>query len=228
MATIQEFTAKAQRGDKIAQCDLGVCYAEGRGVPRSNQQAVYWFQKSAAQNYAPAQYFMGIAYKKNIVIVPFTHQTELCGLMVDCFDKSARQGYAPAQYELALCYQDGKGKFHFNSQMQNIKQYLLWMTKSAEQNYSPAQFQLGETYYTGVEGVPSDMDKCKYWLKKGAANGNDKAQYLLGYIYYVEDRRYADFDEMIALEKQTKSLWKKAAAQGNQQAKQDLWDFFHE
>jgi hypothetical protein len=40
---------EARKGDASAQDDVGVLYAEGRGVRRNDLKAVYWLKKSAAQ-----------------------------------------------------------------------------------------------------------------------------------------------------------------------------------
>ena len=47
--------AAAEKGDAPAQNALGRCYAKGRGVPQSWEEAVYWYRKAAAQGSAKAQ-----------------------------------------------------------------------------------------------------------------------------------------------------------------------------
>jgi TPR repeat protein len=41
----------AQQGNRGAQNDIGIMYAEGRGVKQDNAEAVKWFQKSAEQGH---------------------------------------------------------------------------------------------------------------------------------------------------------------------------------
>jgi TPR repeat protein len=45
-----------------AQYNLGIAYTFGKGVLKDYKQAVYWYQKAAAQGYAEAQSNLGIAY----------------------------------------------------------------------------------------------------------------------------------------------------------------------
>ncbi|MBR5735095.1 MAG: sel1 repeat family protein, partial [Desulfovibrionaceae bacterium] len=40
--------------------NLGIMYFEGRGVPRNSKQAISWWQKAAEQNYAEAQFYLGM------------------------------------------------------------------------------------------------------------------------------------------------------------------------
>src|ERR1019366_3953311 len=50
-----EFKSKAERGDAQAQSNLGLCYAQGRGVAKDDVEAVKWFRMAAEQDYAKAQ-----------------------------------------------------------------------------------------------------------------------------------------------------------------------------
>lgn len=47
----QFYAYAAERGEPMAQYMLGIAYGSGDGVPFDIQQARYWLQKSAAQNY---------------------------------------------------------------------------------------------------------------------------------------------------------------------------------
>ena len=54
--------ARAEAGEAIAQYNLGVLYATGRGVPRDDAEAVRWWRLAAEQGYAYAQYNLGNMY----------------------------------------------------------------------------------------------------------------------------------------------------------------------
>lgn len=45
----------AKCGDAWAQRNLGVCYENGQGVPRSQEKAKEWYRKAAEQGYEDAQ-----------------------------------------------------------------------------------------------------------------------------------------------------------------------------
>ena len=52
----------AEQGDATAQYNLGVMYANGRGVPKDDTEAVRWYRLAAEQGQADAQYGLGIMY----------------------------------------------------------------------------------------------------------------------------------------------------------------------
>lgn len=54
--------AAAQGGDASAQEDLGIRYAEGRGVTKNQEEALKWFRRAAEQGAPNAQYRLGMSY----------------------------------------------------------------------------------------------------------------------------------------------------------------------
>ena len=45
----KEFKAKAEKGDRSAQYNLGVCYSNGIGVVKDEAEAVKWYRKAAVK-----------------------------------------------------------------------------------------------------------------------------------------------------------------------------------
>ncbi len=58
---IKLWTPAAEKGDPAAQTNLGALYE--RSAPPDYASAVSWYQKAAAQNYAPAEIALGEAYE---------------------------------------------------------------------------------------------------------------------------------------------------------------------
>jgi TPR repeat protein len=52
----------ADQGNAKARYDLGVMYANGRGVPQDDAEAAKWFRLAADQRYASAQNNVGAMY----------------------------------------------------------------------------------------------------------------------------------------------------------------------
>ena len=52
----------AEQGNKVAQNNLGVLYAEGNGVPQDYTEAAKWYRLAAEQGYSRAQYKLGASY----------------------------------------------------------------------------------------------------------------------------------------------------------------------
>jgi len=59
---LQEWQPLAEQGDVSAQYNLGIIYANGRGVPENNAEAIKWFRKAAEQGHASAQNNLGKMY----------------------------------------------------------------------------------------------------------------------------------------------------------------------
>ncbi len=93
----------AEQGHARAQFNLGVAYANGRGVPQDHAEAVKWWRLAAAQGYALAQAHLGIMYDKGLG-VPQDHAEA-----VKWFRLAAAQGNALAQLNLGALYANGQG-----------------------------------------------------------------------------------------------------------------------
>ena len=63
-SSLQVDRIAAERGDADAQYNLGMMYADGRGVPQDDTTAVEWFQKAAEQGHALAQKNLGVVYEQ--------------------------------------------------------------------------------------------------------------------------------------------------------------------
>ncbi len=61
---IEELHKVAEQGEAFAQTFLGNKYAEGRGVPENDREAVKWYRKAAEQGWPGAQCDLGIMYEK--------------------------------------------------------------------------------------------------------------------------------------------------------------------
>jgi TPR repeat protein len=54
----------AEQGYASAQANLGNMYANGRGVPQDDAEAVKWYSKAAEQGVAQAQFNLGVMYAR--------------------------------------------------------------------------------------------------------------------------------------------------------------------
>src|SRR5215510_5144385 len=87
----------ANLGDSGAQTSLGYLYALGAVVPKDEEQAFRWFQRAATDNYAPAQYDLGL-----LMLQPGMHHDEKAGAR--WLTRAAQQGLAPARVNLGILY----------------------------------------------------------------------------------------------------------------------------
>ena len=100
---LAEWTPLAEQGDIEAQYNLGIMYANGRGVPENDKTAVKWYTLAAEQGDIDAQYNLGVMYD-NGDGVPENNKTA-----VKWYTLAAEQGYAKAQINLGVMYANGEG-----------------------------------------------------------------------------------------------------------------------
>ncbi len=136
--------------------------AEGKGVARDYEQAVFWYEKATAQGYASAQFNLGLMFYNGQGVAQDYQRA------VSWYRKAAVQGNAEAQFNLGVMYYNGRGV------ALGFKEAVSWYEKAAAQEHTPAQISLGVMYYNG-EGVAQDhVEACK-WLILAGTNGNEVA-----------------------------------------------------
>ena len=184
----------AQLGSADAQCELGDCYAKGRGVSADIAKAARWYEKAAKQGNAQGLYKMGCCCLSGVGVAQNNDRA------FSYFTQAADQGHAEAQYALGNCYNSGKGT------AASASQAAEWYTKAARQGNVEAQLKLAERY-----GKENDA-KAVTWYRKAAGAGNAEAQYKLGNCYYRG---------LCGLQKdadKAMELFRKAAGQGHKAA----------
>lgn len=100
---LREWRPLAEQGNPGAQVFLGIMYADGKGVPKDNRQAVAWYRKAAEQGFSAAQHDLGRMYTKGIGVPQDDDQA------VFWYRKAAEQGEAEAQALLGGMYVIGRG-----------------------------------------------------------------------------------------------------------------------
>ena len=61
-AAVKWYRMAADQECAPAQCNLGLCYETGRGVPQNVHDAVKWFCRAARQGDKTAQHNLGVYY----------------------------------------------------------------------------------------------------------------------------------------------------------------------
>lgn len=175
---LAELRPAAEQGDAVSQFDLGVMYANGKGVPQDYVEAVKWYRKAADQGLAEAQSNLGDMYAngqgvpqdhaeavkmyRKIFDQGFDEGLALDAEAVEWCRKAADQGDAASQLNL--------GKMHANGQgiPQDDAEAVKWYRRAAEQGQAEAQALLGEMYYRG-QGVPQNYVEAHKWYNLSAA-----------------------------------------------------------
>jgi TPR repeat protein len=156
---LREWTPLAEQGLDRAQYNLGVMYANGRGVPQDDKTAVKWYRLAAEQGYAAAQYKLGFMYA-NGRGVSQDYKTA-----AKWYTLAAEQGDAYAQFNLGVMYANGRGV------PKDDKTAVKWYRLAAEQGNVRAQSNLGLMYFEG-KGVPKDNVYAHMWYDVAASSGD--------------------------------------------------------
>ncbi|HSS99095.1 MAG TPA: serine/threonine-protein kinase [Terriglobales bacterium] len=185
----------AERGNAVAQNELGRLYQSGQGVQKDPAKAVEWFHKAADQGHPVAQLNLGIAYDDGVGVTKDAAQA------VQWYTKSAAQGNSKAETRLGFLYETGSGVTKDNAQAAQLYrqaaeqgnaraqmrlgflyqsgagvdkdnvQAAQWYQKAADQNFAPAQERLATMYQKGW-GVDKSGSQAKFWNEKAKANRN--------------------------------------------------------
>jgi uncharacterized protein len=126
----QKSLAAAERGDAVAQLDLGTRYARGEGVEKDDAEAAKWLRKAADQNLALAQLNMGVLYATGRGVPRNNAEA------VRWYRKAEEQGLPQAQLNLGLSYDLGLGVTMDKAEADS------WWQKAANQGNSGAEKNL--------------------------------------------------------------------------------------
>jgi hypothetical protein len=105
----------AEKGNTIAQHNLGVSYFQGEGVAKDLKEAEKWFRLAAEKGHAPAQSSLGL-----MKLMSKDYKEALKWVQL-----SADQGYAPSQVNLGIMYYEGQGV------ARNHVRAHMWMSLAA-------------------------------------------------------------------------------------------------
>jgi len=124
--TVQNLSAKAEKGDASAQWVLGTLYGSGAGVPQNYTEAVKWVRKAADQGNAFAQGDLGVYYH-NGQGVPQDYVEA-----VKWWHRAAEQGIPDSQAKLGAAYALGQGV------PQDYEEAYAWLSLAAAQGNNDA------------------------------------------------------------------------------------------
>ena len=167
---IEDLFQAAELGNVAAQCNLGLMYAQGEGLPCDYAEAEKWLRNAAEQDDPRAQYNLGVLYLNG------NGALKNDSLAVEWLKKSAEQGHVEAQKSLGSIYLRG------NSVAKDEAEAAKWWRKAAEQGDPEAMFDLGVAYEYG-NGVDQNYKAAANWYSKAAKRGDVPSQFHLGMLY---------------------------------------------
>jgi len=153
----------AMSGDPRAAFEVGMRYAEGRGVAADAKAASEWYAKAAEKGLAAAQYRWAVALEKGIGVARDTEQAKRW------YAVAAEAGNVRAMHNL--------GVLHANAR--DIATALPWFQKAADLGLRDSQFNLGIIHALG-SGVKQDLAVSYKWFALAARQGDKEADKKMG------------------------------------------------
>jgi localization factor PodJL len=148
--------------DPAAQYEMGVRYADGRGVPQSLPDAVRWFEMAAEAGFTPAQFRLGSLNEKGEGVRKDVKAAQRLYLT------AAAKGHAKAMHNLAVLYAEGiDGKPDYKAASE-------WFRKAAGHGVTDSQYNLAILFARGI-GVQVSLAESYKWFALAAANGDSDA-----------------------------------------------------
>jgi localization factor PodJL len=154
--------AAALKGDATAAYEIGVRFAEGKGVPANYDEAAKWYDRAAKAGVVPAIFRLGTFYEKGLSV------KKDVDIARRYYQQAAERGNAKAMHNLAVLDADGGGKGA------DYKSASQWFRKAADRGVADSQFNLGILYARGI-GVEQNLAESFKWFSLAAAQGDADA-----------------------------------------------------
>jgi TPR repeat protein len=158
------FKARNQ-GDAEAQYQIGIVFNGGIGLDKNEDEAIYWFKKSADGNYYKSFWRVGFYYRMK----------ENFNLAFILYEKGAERGCCYAQCSLGYFYSNGLGT------AVNFEKAVYWFQKSVEAGNAVAMNNLGMMYEFGQYLEKNIIKAYELYLKSAMLN-NDTAMLNLSIV----------------------------------------------
>jgi localization factor PodJL len=152
----------AMAGNAAAQYEVGIRYAEGRGVPVNSQEAAKWLEFAAKQNLPLAQFRLAGLYEKGIGVKKDVETARRL------YKSAAEQGNAKAMHNLAVLYAEGAAV------KPDYRTAAQWFRLAADHGVADSQYNLAILYARGI-GVDQNLSESYKWFALAAAQGDQDA-----------------------------------------------------
>ena len=184
--------------NRINQLVLGTLYYYGKGVDKDENQAFYWYKKSAEAGDTYAMYMLVTCYEEGIGCEKDANQASYWAYKTALnlgyrYEKgigrekdenkafywykiAVKSGNTVAMIYLGNCYRKGIGC------EKDLNEAFYWFRRSARAGDPAAMCILAICYGEGI-GCEKDLNQAMYWYKKSAEAGNISAMYNLSFHY---------------------------------------------
>ena len=166
----------AEQGDAEAQNELGKAYLKGELVERDFNEAYSWFEKSARQGFAPAQFNLASCYEK--INKDWKQATNWYLKAVEQGDPDAHIGYYRCKKMIAVKEQDFELAANYRDKekllMTNMKRLLLSLGTGGMNILNGIAFQIASQ----VELMAIDKIPAHWKLESPAISRNPMVRFV--------------------------------------------------
>ncbi|OAF14837.1 hypothetical protein AYJ54_41735 [Bradyrhizobium centrolobii] len=152
----------AMKGDATAAYEIGLRFAEGKGIATNYDEAAKWYDRAAQAGVVPATFRLGTLYEKGLGV------KKDADIARRYYTQAAERGNAKAMHNLAVLDADGGGRGA------NYKSAAQWFRKAADRGVADSQYNLGILYARGI-GVEQNLAESFKWFSLAAAQGDADA-----------------------------------------------------
>lgn len=151
-----EWQPLAEQGQAIAQYQLGLLYANGKGVEKDDAKARKWYEKSAIQGHTEAQVNFGI-----LLLYARGGQQDYKMAMY-YLRLSANKGHDLAQRKLGQMYEHGDGV-----QQDYVKAYMWYSLGAAKGEEAGARLRDALAKKMDPDQISEAQKLAREWKPKG-------------------------------------------------------------
>jgi len=154
-------TRAAELGTPDFALSLGMMYYEGENyfqIPQNHSDALLWVRRSADQQFALAEYVMGVMLEQGRAI-----PADVNGA-IDWYTRAANQGVPSAQGSLGDLY------YHGTKVERDCALAMKWLQAAADQDVGYAQYMLGRIFETG-DCASKDLVQAYVWYSNAWFKG---------------------------------------------------------
>ena len=152
----------ALAGNAAAEYEVGLRYAEGRGVTANFSEAARWLDLAAKQGLAMAQFRLAGFHEKGIGVKKDVETARRL------YKAAAEQGNAKAMHNLAVLYAEGAAV------KPDYRTAAQWFRLAADHGVADSQYNLAILYARGI-GVDRNLIESDKWFALAADQGDQEA-----------------------------------------------------
>lgn len=197
IAQVEQLKPNAEAGQVEFQYELAYLYLRQPFLDPDASQAIYWFEKAAAQNHQEAYYHLGTLYLHDERVTSDHNKAR------EYFEKSVAYGDELAN-ELAKEHLGNMLAAGQGGPKDLIRAETLLGESAADDDFR--QYDLGKRFLYG-EDFAVDYGKARYWLEKSCAAGNDYAKLALAELKLLAPQNDQDYLQAKAEFEANAPLW---------------------